>query len=269
MSFYNKLRLKLGKKLTEKQLDELPRSYQIIGKILLLKLKPRLYRKRNIIGKVVLEILPSVHSVFLQKAIIDIERKPKIELLAGCKETQTLHKEHGCRFLLDVGKIMWSKGNKAEKMRLVKLVRPGETVVDMFAGVGYWSILIAKHTKARKIYSIDINPGALKYLEKNRWLNGVEDKVEVLKGDCRKFARPLKNTADRVIIGYFGSRDFLPAALKIAKKSAVIHYHDTVKAEELGKLRQYMRNKGLKVQKTTVVKTYAPNIVHVVLDLKK
>lgn len=268
MSFYLKLKQKMAKKLSKNELEQLPRSYQIIGKILLLKLKPSLYSKRKAIGRAVLELLPYVHSVFLQKGIVDIERKPEIELLAGCRETQTLHREHGCRFLLDVGKIMWSKGNKQEKLRMIKLVKPGETMVDMFAGVGYWSILVAKHTKASKIYAIDISPAAIKYLEKNVWLNQVQDEIEILKGDCRDFAGPLKNIADRVIMGYFPASKLLPAAMRMAKKGAVIHYHDTMKAEELGKLRKELRSRGLKVKKTTIVKTYAPNILHVVLDLQ-
>ncbi|NIO44028.1 MAG: class I SAM-dependent methyltransferase family protein, partial [Candidatus Aenigmarchaeota archaeon] len=71
-------------------------------------------------------------------------RKPKVEVIAGCKKTQTLHQEHKCKFLLDVSDIMWSQGNKNERIRLIKTVKSKETIVDMFAGIGYFSIFLAK-----------------------------------------------------------------------------------------------------------------------------
>nr|MBA4405230.1 class I SAM-dependent methyltransferase family protein [Nanoarchaeum sp.] len=276
MSFYTKLKNKLSKKLNEKELKTLPHGYQIIGKILLIKLKPGLLKHKKIIGETILGLFPYIHTVCLIKEISNVERKPKIEIIAGCKRsTQTLHKEHGCQFLLDVSKIMWSQGNKEERIRLVKLVKPKETIVDMFAGIGYFSIFIAKHSKPRKIYAIDINPDAIEYLRKNIWLNNVENKIEVLQGDCRKFANLLENTADRIIMGYlFKTEKFLPYALKIAKNNAIIHFHRTVKQEEIEKIKKKVIKIGdknkvkIKVLKTVKVKSYAPKILHIVLDLK-
>jgi len=273
MSFYIKLKSKL--KLDEKESNLLPRGYQIIGKILLIKLKPALLKHKKIIGKTILAMFPYIHSVCLIKEIKNIERKPKIEIIAGCKNTQTLHKEHGCQFLLDVSKIMWSQGNKEERLRLIKIVKSKETIVDMFAGIGYFSIFIAKYSKPRKIYTIDINPVAIEYLRKNIWLNKVEDKIEVLEGDCRKFSNLLKNTADRIIMGYlFNTEKFLPYAFRIAKEDAVIHFHKTVKEEEIDEIKGKIikigtRNKvKIKVLKIKKVKSYAPKIWHVVFDLK-
>jgi len=273
MSFYTKLKSKL--KLNGKELEALPHGYQIVGRILLMKLKPRLLKHKKTIGETILEFFPYVHTVCLIKEISNIERRPKIEVIAGCKNTQTVHKEHGCQFLLDVSKVMWSQGNKEERMRLVKLVKPNETVVDMFAGIGYFSIFIAKYSKPRKIYTIDINPEAIEYLRKNAWLNGVENKIEVLQGDCREFAKLLGSTADRIIMGYlFKTEKFLPYALKIAKKNAFIHFHRTVKQEEIEKIKEKIIKIGeknkckIKILKIVKVKSYAPKIWHVVFDLE-
>jgi tRNA wybutosine-synthesizing protein 2 len=273
MSFYAKLRSKL--KLSEKELKALPHGYQIIGRILLIKLKPQLLRHRKAIGKAVLEMLPYVHTVCLIKEISSIQRKPKIEIIAGCRNMQTMHKEHGCQFLLDVSKIMWSQGNKEERLRLTKIVKPKETIVDMFAGIGYFSIFIAKYSRPEKIYAIDINPEAVEYLRKNVWLNNVESKIEVLQGDCRKFTGLLENTADRIIMGYlFETERFLPYALRIAKKNCTIHLHRTVKIEEIGKIKKKIIKLGrknkckIRVLKVSKVKSYAPKIYHIVLDLK-
>jgi tRNA wybutosine-synthesizing protein 2 len=142
----------------------------------------------------------------------------------------------------------------------------------MFAGIGYFSIFIAKYSKPKKIYAIDINPKAVEYLRKNIWLNNVEDKIEILQGDCRRFFKVLENTADRIIMGYlFETEKFLPFALKIAKNGCVIHFHRIAKENEIDKLRQKIieisKNK-IKVLKVIKVKSYAPKIWHYVFDLK-
>ena len=240
MSFYLKLRERLIDKLSEKELKLLPKGYQIIGKILLIKIRPELLKHKKVIGDAIVHIFPYVHTVCLFKGIKEITRKPVVEIIAGCKEhkpapsTQTLHKEHGCQFLLDISEIMWSKGNKEERKRLTKLIKPKEIIVDMFVGIGYFSIFIAKYCNPKKIYAIDINPKAVEYLRKNAWLNNVEDKIEILQGDCRKFVKLLANTADRIIMGYlFGTEKFLPYAFKIAKKNCIIHFHRIAKANEV------------------------------------
>lgn len=275
MSFNSKLRDKLENKLSEEELSKLPKGYQIVGNILLIKLNKELLENRELIGETITQILPYIHTVCLIKEIRSAIRRPKIEVIAGCKRTQTLNKEHGCKFLLDVSDIMWSQGNKNEKMRLVKIVKPKETIVDMFAGIGYFSIILAKYCKPNKIYAIDVNPKAIEYLRKNVWLNDVENKIDILQGDCRKFTKILGNTADRIIMGYlFKTEKFLPYAIKIAKNKAFIHFHRTVKEEEIDKIKEKLiiiGNKNrvkVEILKIKRVKSYAPKIWHVVYDLK-
>lgn len=275
MAFNDKIRNRLKNKLAGKELDYLPKGYQIIGKILLLKLDKKLIKHRRLIGKTIMDILPYIHTVCLAKDIRGNVRKPEVEVVAGCRKTQTMNKEHECKFLLDVSDIMWSQGNKNEKIRLTKIIKPGETIVDMFAGIGYFSIILAKYCKPKKIYAIDINPKAIEYLRKNAWLNDVEDRIEILQGDCRKFATLLENTADRIIMGYlFETEKFLPYAFSIAKNNAFIHFHRTVKEEEIDKIKEKLikigtRNKiKIKILKVKKVKSYAPKIWHVVYDLK-
>lgn len=275
MTFYLKLCGKMENALDENELNLLPRSYQIVGKILLLKLKPELLKYKNLIGSAIIELLPYLHTVCLQKNISDAERKPEIEVIAGKDSFVTLHKENGCLFEMDVSKSMFSKGNKAEKMRLTGAVKPNETIIDMFAGIGYWTIPVAKLTKAKKVYAIDVNPEAVKFLERNVFLNNVSEKVEVLKGDCRDFAGLLENTADRIIMGYlFETEKFLPAALKMAKDNCTIHFHKNVEIENIGLIKEKVadiaKDNGCEIQVLSVVKvkSYAPKIWHIVMDLK-
>lgn len=275
MSFYIKLRKKLENKLTEKELNLLPRSYQIVGKILLLKLKPGILKHKKLIGGAIMEILPYIKTVCLQSAISDIERKPEIEVIAGEKSFIALHRENGCLFEIDVSKSMFSKGNKAEKLRLASLIKPGETIIDMFAGIGYWTIPVAKTANAKKIFAIDINDEAADFLGRNAFLNKVSDKVEILKGDCMNFADLLENTADRIIMGYiFETEKFLPAAFMMAKDGCTIHFHRNVEMEKIGQIKERLteisENSGCEIEFIHIVKvkSYAPKIWHVVMDLK-
>jgi tRNA wybutosine-synthesizing protein 2 len=270
--FYEKLRESLD--IPNK--EDLPRGYFLVGKILVLRLKPSLYKYRKKIGEACLKILPYVHTVILEKGIEGEYRKPKIEIIAGCKchPTQTILKEHDCQFLIDISKVMWSKGNKSERQRIVKLAKPKEIIVDMFAGIGYFSIFLAK--KVKKVYSIDINPVSIEFLRKNVWLNNVENKVEILQGDCRKYSKFLENTADRIIMGYLHDTEkFFPHALRIAKKNAIIHFHRALKIEEIEKtekkLIEIARKEKVKIKFLRVVrvKSYAPKVWHMVLDIKK
>ncbi len=280
MSFYEKLRGSLSEKLTGKELEFLPRSYLILGKLMLIKLKPKLVKHRKMVGETIKEIFPYIDAVFLEKSIEGIKRKPKVELIAGEKKhsgpiTQTIHTEHGCKFMLDVSEVMWSKGNKGERQRIKNLVKGGEVVVDMFAGIGYFSIFIAKYAAPKVVYDIEINPKSIEYLEKNAFLNNVQSKIEILKGDCRKYAPFLEGVADRILMGYVkNTKAYLPAALRMAKKGTIIHFHDTVKKDRIDSKKKeilgIIKKKGRKARILAYnnVKSYAPNVFHVVFDIK-
>ncbi|MFQ5647774.1 MAG: class I SAM-dependent methyltransferase family protein, partial [Candidatus Aenigmatarchaeota archaeon] len=157
-------------------------------------------------------------------------RQPRVRVLAG-NGTETIHKEAGCLYKLDVSRVMFSKGNMKERHRPAGLVRPGEVVVDMFAGIGYFSAPVALACPGCKVWSIELNPDAVHYLKENIRLNKVSN-VQVLEGDCRKVQVPEK--ADRVLMGYLpGTEKFLPAAFRFLKPRGVIHFHNTYREEEL------------------------------------
>ncbi|MGC8884974.1 MAG: class I SAM-dependent methyltransferase [Candidatus Nanoarchaeia archaeon] len=262
--------MKFKQKLAEKTglpIQILPASYQILGHVLLLKLSSAAQRHAKVIAKTILELFPYIQTVALQKGISGVYRVPKIKILAGKKETEVRHKELGCEFFLDVAKIMWSKGNHAERARLVEIVKPNEIILDMFAGIGYWSIPIAKH-KPCEIFAIEKRALAFEYLCKNIRLNRVN--VIAIKGDCRKI---LENYSfpnpDRIIMGYFpGTLNFLPSALSVAKKGTVIHFHDLAKnLNELCKQVLTTAKGKVCISSARIVKEYSASKQHYVLDL--
>ena len=262
MSFKKRLAEKTG---LEERL--LPSSYQIIGDVLLIKfMKIRSLGQKQKIASSILELLPYVKTVCEIKKISSEFRTPRIKKLAG-KRTVTVHKEHGILYKIDVSKIMFSKGNLHERQRLVNKIKKDETVIDMFAGIGYFSLSIAK--KCKRVYAIEKNPIAYKYLKENIKLNKIKN-IEPILGDNRKIR--LNEKADRIVMGYFpGTEKFVPNALKMLKPNGIIHFHNTYREDEVWEkpMNDIKKNiKRFKILDKKVVKSVSPRTYHVVIDVK-
>jgi tRNA wybutosine-synthesizing protein 2 len=252
----------------------LPSSYQIVGDVLLVKLLKIPDKNKKSIGRAFLEIFPYVKTVCEITKVEGELRKPRVRVIAG-NSTETIHKEHGIVYKLDVSRIMFSKGNLNERQRLIDKIRKGEAVIDMFAGIGYFSLGIAKFTKAKIIYAIEKNPEAFEYLKENVRLNRLKNMKPIL-GDCRNVCKDLANKADRIIMGYFpGTENFLPYAFMALKKQGVVHFHNTYRENELWKkplkeVSTAAKGAGYAIMKIAKrkVKSVAPRTWHVVLDVK-
>jgi tRNA wybutosine-synthesizing protein 2 len=280
MSFKKKLAEKLKDVFTKEELSILPRGFQTLGNIIILKLNPKLLEKNNVIGQAYLDLLPKIRSVYVNKGrIIGSFRKPEnIEFLAGEDNPIVEHKEHGVIYRFDITKIMFSKGNLNERRFLATLVKKGEIVVDMFAGMGYFSLPIAKHSEVGQIYSIEINPTSYKTLLENIKINHLEEKITVINGDCRKEVLELSRSgirADRVIMGVFPApKDYVKEALSLTKENGTIYHYEGVaeknayislfkEFEEICQEEQF----NCRLESHRFVKSYGPNLFHTVLDI--
>ncbi|MBI5060719.1 MAG: class I SAM-dependent methyltransferase family protein [Candidatus Aenigmarchaeota archaeon] len=254
----------------------LPAGYQIIGSILLVKLNPKLNRKtKKKIAGAMLQMMPYIDTVCESLGVEGELRKPSVKILSSRLKkpsTITVHKENDILFKLDVGKIMFSKGNLNERQRLIGKIRPGEVVVDMFAGIGYFSLGIAKFSPAERIYAIEKSPSSYKYLKENIRLNKL-NKITPLLGDCRRIRKRI--SADRIIMGYLPHTEkYLPLAFKFLKSQGVIHYHNTYLESELWlkpleQLDSAAKKSGYKITAVlgrNIVKSYAPRVFHIVMD---
>src|SRR3989344_6443766 len=275
MSFKEKLFGILEKNLNESKMKILPASCRFIGRVVILKLPRQLLKKKKTIGQAVLKLFPYMRTVCVEKKISGLSREPKIEVIAGQKKTETILTEHGCRLILDPAKVMFSVGNKFEKEMLMKICKRGETIVDMFAGIGYWTIPIAKFCGPKKIVAIDKNKTAVEYLRRNCVLNKVQNKVQILRGDCKDFSHILELKADRIIMGWiFETEKFLPAALQIAGKKCAIHFHRILHPSELPALKKKIlriaKKQKCKIKFSALreVKTYSPRQRHYVIDFQ-
>lgn len=280
MGFKVKLMEFLKGDLTEDELKLLPSGFQTIGKAIIVKLNAELLNKKELIGKKYLEMLPNIKSIYLNKGIVKGQfRTPdNIELLLGEDNSIVEHREHGVIYKFDFTKIMFSQGNLSERKFLATLVNKEETIVDMFAGIGYFSLPIAKHSQAERIYSIELNPLSYKYLVENIELNHFEDIIIPILGDCKEEVLNLSKSgikADRVIMGVFPApKDYIKEALTLSKdEGTVFHYEGVVDKEEFMTLftefKDIAESEGFNcsLSDKRFVKSYGPKLYHTVLDI--
>ncbi len=249
----------------------LPEKYERLGHVIVLRLPEPLLPFRKDIAAAYAKVLKA-RTVLLEKGIIrGVERRPDVELLFGT-ETETTHSESGILYRLDPAKVMFSSGNFDEKLRMASLDCRGETVVDMFAGIGYFTMPLAAKAGAEKVIACEINPEAVRFLRKNIELNRVADKVTVFEGDNRDL--PGEGFADRVVMGYVNvTWQFLPKAFSLVKKGGMIHYQDTFSIDRIPdgiveNLRNGSGGRRFEIVGIREIKAYAPSISHMVADVR-
>jgi tRNA (guanine37-N1)-methyltransferase len=188
--------------LNAQQLSRLPKGIDIVGDIAILRLPDEFQADKHRIAESLLDLAPYLKVVLRQIGPVESQfRTRKLEWLAGEGRTETLHREFGCRYRVDLETVYFSPRLSNERKRIADLVRPGECVVNFFSGVGSFSIIIAKHAFPSRIYSLDLNQDAVRYHLMNNLLNGVQSRIDVIRGDSnRVVSASLVGCADRVLL---------------------------------------------------------------------
>eukprot|EP01062_Namystynia_karyoxenos_P070232 TRINITY_DN65617_c0_g1_i1.p1 TRINITY_DN65617_c0_g1~~TRINITY_DN65617_c0_g1_i1.p1 ORF type:complete len:355 (+),score=100.28 TRINITY_DN65617_c0_g1_i1:66-1130(+) len=171
----------------------------------------------------------------------ELREPQQCRVLAGDPTTVAEHNEGGILYRFDAAAIMFSSGNTTERMHMGTL-GSGEVVVDMFAGIGYFTLPVARHGGARVVHALEKNPLSARFLAENAAVNGVASVVRCWPGDNREVAQAAVGTADRVLMGYFDggedARPFLRRAVEFLRRDAagrpqgVLHYHFLATAGE-------------------------------------
>lgn len=263
--------------LSEKEIEDLYGAFDQVGDIIILRIPDSLTSKKKTIGKVLLEKVKTAKSVFYQSSPVSGDfRTRKLELLAGEDKTETEYKEHGCRFKVDVEKAFFSPRLSTERYRIANLIKNGETVINMFGGVGMFSIIAAKKKKCI-VYNIDINPSATKLCEQNIKINKLVGKVESLTGDATKIIQEqLSGKGDRVLMLLPEKSDeFLDSAIKAAKKNGIIHYYCHIHGDKKKEVSKLAKEHFLEVMKikaevfgSKIVRPIGPRFYQAVVDAK-
>ena len=261
-------------------LASLPQALDVIGDIGVIEVPPELKTYENLIGEAILKTHRNIRTVLAKAgAIGGTYRLREFTFIAGEHKTQTVHKEFGCQYHVDVAKAYFSPRLSHEHQRVASLVQPGETVVDLFAGVGPFAVLIAKVNLNVRVYAVDINPDAFELLRVNARVNRVENRVFPILGDAKQItANKLKASADRVIMNLPETAiEFINAACQAIKPwGGIIHFYAFVRSPdsiEERKLRfsEAVESAGRKVEAFLYegsIRETAPYESQIVLDAK-
>lgn len=248
----------------------IPHHWEMLGDVLVLRLPEELVPYRESLAATYANVL-GARTVLRERAHIEgVYRIPDMEVLWG-EGTETVHLENGILYKLDAARLMFSSGNIDEKLRMAALDCRGEIVVDMFAGIGYFTLPLALHARAARVISCEINPLAFHYLCENVHLNGLENVVEPVLGDNRDL--PGEGIADRVVMGYVRTTaQHLRTAFRLVRKGGTVHYQDTFPLEvfpekALENLASAADGRTYEVRLMKEVKSYSPGVSHMVLDV--
>jgi tRNA (guanine37-N1)-methyltransferase len=270
----------LQDKLPPDLLAKIPQAFDIIGDIVVIDIPPQLKPYQNTIGEAILQTQKNVVAVLGKAGDINgVFRVRDYDFIAGEHKTKTIHKEFGCQYHVDIAKAYFSPRLSHEHERVAALVQDGETVVDLFAGVGPFSVLIGKRNPKGKVYAVDLNPDAVELLTVNIRANKVENHVFPILADAREIvATKLKGTADRVIMNLPETAiDFVDAACNAIKpRGGVVHFYGFVRSpDRVENLEQHffelVKRNGRRVEVFLYAKSIretAPFESQVVLDAK-
>lgn len=252
---------------SEAEIERAPSSWAVIGSVVLVRLGD--VPAPADVGEALLELHGEADTVLERRGIRNTERRPDVAVLAGTGVTETVHVEHGTRYALDLSTVMFSPGNKAERARMGRLVEPGDRVFDMFAGIGYFTLPMAR--AGADVTATEIRPIAFRYLLENAVMNEVSDRVEAIRADCRA----VDPTADRVVMGHYDAHEYLPSALGALTRGGMLHLHgagpQAVQPDRaIKRLERAVAaaDRDLEVDAVRDVKGYSAGVRHIVVDAR-
>lgn len=261
---------------TTEELDLAPSSYARVGDIIVVS--DDLQHRPHDVGAALLELHGDTRTVVSIEEIEGEQRHPEIRHIAGENRTTTIHREHGLEYALDLQEVMFSIGNQHERIRMRSVVTTGERVLDLCAGIGYFTLPIADG--GGQVIAIEHNPTAFRWLSKNMTLNGLDDRITPVMADCRTVTA----SADRAIIGHLpvhdcrdDPRDFGSGYLDTAVRSVSsgwLHVHGIAWSDHHDQARDALcdrlTSRGVELRECSVerVKGIAPKTDHIVIDAR-
>ena len=197
------------------------------------------------------------------ESVVDVTRTPRARLVWG-NGGEVCHREDGLSYILDPERVMFSMGNREEKVRIARMVKESrvpERIADMFAGIGYFAIPLA--AAGAQVHAMEINPVAFGYLVQSIEANGLTSRIIPSLGDCRGL---LSGTYDRIVMGHFDAVALLSSALEHAAGGSTLHVHSIGLAVDL--IRAQVESAGFSATiNVHKVKKFRPHTWHMVQDV--
>jgi tRNA (guanine37-N1)-methyltransferase len=263
--------------LDKTEIGLLSSSFDVIGDIAIIKVPNDLSSKESLIASQILRAMKNVRTVLKQSSDVQGEfRLRDLNFVGGEEKYDTIYKESGCLFKINVKEVYFSPRLSTERERIASLVKNGEHILNMFAGIGTFSIIIAK-TRECEVESVDKNPRAIGFARESLKLNRrLKGKVNPILADAAEFARSHKETFDRVIMPLpEQAKEFLEVAFESARDKATIHYYVHVPDKEFqdenwiaGHLKSLNLTKRYEILNWKKVREVGPRYIQAVADLK-
>ena len=254
-------------------------AFDQVGDIVIVKIPDELAAKKKVIAEAILANVKTAKAVFAQASAVRGDYRVRdLEHLAGDNRTVAEYREHGCRFKVDVARAYFSPRLSTERQRIAELTNDNDVVVNMFAGVGTYSVIIAKKVKTARVYSIDSNSVANELCIENARLNKVSDRIIPICGDAAAVIKEqLAGVADRVLMPLpERAKEFIEPAVLALKERGVVHYFAHVKAEDKKASKQAGEDDAHEafakydheIMKVTTVREVGPRIYQIVADVQ-
>ena len=177
-------------------------------------------------------------------------RKLSTNFIAGENTKEVLYKENGCSFRFNIDKTYFSPRLSNERKEIASKIKKGDLVLVLFAGVAPFSIVIAKNSKAKKVYSNELNREANKYAELNIKMNKLKDKIELVNGDAKKISSKLNQKFDVIVMPRPQLKEtFLDEAFKLSKRGTRIYYYDFCKISDIDSIVEKVKEEAKKSKK--------------------
>ncbi len=270
----------LADKIPAELLERIPKAIDFVGEIAIVEIPDELTEYKTAIGHAILAAHKQTKTVLAKSGAVEgVYRLRDFEVIAGVNKTVTVYREYGCIYNVDVARAYFSPRLSTEHNRVASLVGEGETVVDLFAGIGPFDVPIGKQHKTVHVYAVDVNPDAVAYLKKNIAVNRVEKQVTPILGDARQVVKQhLFGKADRVIMNLPETAlDFVDIACDATKpEGGVIHFYGFAQGENplenvQVRLTEAVARNGRSVSNILLAKTVrevAPYSYQVVVDAR-
>jgi tRNA (guanine37-N1)-methyltransferase len=253
---------------------EVTRALDIVGDIAVVRLPDALLDRAGEVGRAIMGLHPRVRVVAVDRGVSGPHRVRSLEPVAGEGPLATVHHENGLQLHVDLAAAYFSPRLATEHRRVADLVRPGERVLDMFAGVGPFAVLIAKDGRAAEVHAVDLNPVAAALLRANADANRTEGRLHVHEGDARAVVPPL-GRFDRIIMNHpHHAIEFVEVALVAAKDGTVVHLHAIGRPDEVDAVerRALTAARAARMPSTRTllrrkVGSFGPGVWHYCLDI--
>lgn len=222
-----KLKLVLEQLLPELNPTRLPGGFDQVGDIAVIGITPEVAARERQIGEIILASFNHIRVVVKRSGRHEgVHRTLPLTVLAGEERFTTVHRENGILFHLDLSRMYFSIRSAHERARIAALVQPGETVAVLGSGIGPFPLIIARHSQAREIVGIEINPEAHWFAEKNLAANRGINNVTCIAGDAARELPSLHRRFDRILIVQpHGGTALLPQALAALRPGGCLHLY--------------------------------------------